>query len=1222
MRFSNNKFLLTVVLLCLTSVMAFGQGIVSGSISGTVVDQQGAAVVGAKVVAKDPATNREFTGTTNEVGLYRISGLPVGTYSLTITAPNFSGVSFKDVVVNSNRDTALAATQLKVGGENVAVTVEDAAPIIETSTSQVASSFDAKKFAEIPVGAGNFDRLALLIPGVANNTDSGFGNTNGADLSVNGQRTRSNNFQLDGQSNNDNSVSGPQVFINNPDLIAEFQVVTNNFSAEYGRNMGSVVNYVTKSGSNAFHGSAFEFYTGNWADARVNEERSGTFGYCNPDQALNTPTPYAPGGCGTAPDPVTGLNTKKVPDVPRFVDNRFGGSLGGPIWKDKAWFFGSYVNQRTRQTQTPFNSTPGIVPTPAGIASLAAAFPGSPAVAALQAFGPYAIAEGNPTPLGNATILNISDGVTSTPVEFAGVTRSLPLLQNAEQWSVRGDWQISNKDRFFARYVNQENIVTNASGLARGAVGAVVDVPSLTRQIGLDYTRSWTNNFVQQLRFSYSRADVGFEGGPLDCLRAGILSCNSSIQFAGTGNTNANFGLQNTFPQGRLVNNTQYQSNNTWVLGRHTLKFGGEYDRQRSPSTFLPSVNGIFTFAGSGANGDCATLVAAGATAASGTACAFSNFIANRPSQMQITDGPFSFNFKEQDLAFYLQDDWKVRDNLTLNLGLRWEWNQQAVNLLHNLTTAQQTGSSPFWDTTLPLDRTTVPAVPEDLNNWGPNVGFAYTPRFWKSLFGEDKTVIRGGFRIAYDPSFYNIFLNMATAAPVVNAGSLVGLGVAPGLPGVPSGESLRAAGFLGFIPTGADPGTRAQTQVTSNFHNPYSEQWSFGVQREVTRNVAYEISYVGNHTVGNFQSINANPLINTLATDFPSLLPAGITPCATAGAPGLGRVDCNRRLVRVRANTAFSIYHSLQQQLRVQNYHGVTASFSHTWSRAIDNASEIFGTLAGGNTNAFAANPFDPNRGERALSGNSFPHLLSFFYIYELPFSKNQSGIMGKILGGWQWNGTWNYSTGQPWTPNQTQGTNNYCDAGFDTQFIGWGSCRPFLSNPNAAVDAVGLLCDGTVDTCPIPGAAPGTFVAAPLNTPVSFYDPCLGSGGDPTTACAVGTSTLDAFNMIYNDQTSALFFGNPFGNYPRNRLFGQSFNQWNMGLFKNTKITEKVKIQLQANVLNVFNRQFRGTPDPLVEDGNLASLGTFGNNFSSVATPTPVRTRRRLELGLKIIF
>ena len=1200
MRFNNNKFLLTVVLLCLTSVMAFGQGIVSGSISGTVVDQQGAAVVGAKVVAKDPATNREFTGTTNEVGLYRISGLPVGTYSLTITAPNFSGVSFKDVVVNSNRDTALAATQLKVGGENVAVTVEDAAPIIETSTSQVASSFDAKKFAEIPVGAGNFDRLALLIPGVANNTDSGFGNTNGADLSVNGQRTRSNNFQLDGQSNNDNSVSGPQVFINNPDLIAEFQVVTNNFSAEYGRNMGSVVNYVTKSGSNAFHGSAFEFYTGNWADAKVNEERSGVFGFCEPGQALGTITPYS--------DPVTGCVKATTP---RYVDNRFGGSLGGPIWKDKAWFFGSYVNERTRQTQTPFFSTPNLVPTPAGVSALAAAFAGSQGVAALQAFGPAAITEGNPifTPV---TTLMISNGTTAVPVEFGVVGRSLPLLQNAEQWSVRGDWQMSNKDRFFARYVNQDNLVTNASGVARGAVGAVVDVPSVTRQIGLDYTRSWTNNLVQQLRFSYSRADVGFEGGPLDCLRSGILSCNSSIQFAGTGNINAAFGLQNSFPQGRLVNNTQYQSNNTWVLGRHTLKFGGEYDRQRSPSTFLPNVNGTFTFSGSGANGDCGTLTGVetaatytatgqtGITAAqaAGTACAFSNLIANRPSQMQLTDGPFSFNFKEQDLAFYLQDDWKVRDNLTLNLGLRWEWNQQAVNLLHKLTTLQQTGSSPFWDATLPLDRTTVPAVPEDLNNFGPNVGFAYTPRFWKSLFGEDKTVVRGGFRVAYDPSFYNIFLNMATAAPVVNAGSLVGLGVAPGLPGVPSGESLRAAGFLGFIPTGADPGTRAQTQVTSNFHNPYSEQWSFGVQREVTRNVAYEISYVGNHTVGNFQSINANPLINTLATDFPSLVPAGITPCATAGAPGLGRVDCNRRLVRVRANTAFSLYHSLQQQLRVQNYHGLTAAFSHTWSRAIDNASEIFGTLAGGNTNAFAANPFDPNRGERALSGNSFPHLLSFFYIYELPFYKNQPGIVGKILGGWQWNGTWNYSTGQPWTPNQTQGTNNYCDAGFDTQFIGWGSCRPFLSNPNAPVDRVGICTDHTLADCGL----------VDFNLTDTLGNPI------PVSASEV--------NMIYNEQEAALFFGNPFGNYPRNRLFGQSFNQWNMGLFKTTNITEKVKIQLQANMQNVFNRQFRGTPDPLIEDGSLAVLGTFGNNFSSVATPTPARTRRRLELGLKIIF
>jgi hypothetical protein len=1192
------KFRATSVLLMLLLIpsLLVGQGLVLGSISGAANDSSGAAIADAKITAKQEGTNREFTTTTSQAGLFRLSGLPVGNYSLTVEAPSFSTIKAQTVIVNSNRDTSMGTLVLKPTQEEITVTVEGAAPMIERSSSQVTNSFNARAAADLPLGnGGNFDRLALLIPGVASGGDNQFTNTNGADISVNGQRTRSNNFQIDGQANNDNSVAGPQFFVNNPDLIGEFQVVTNNFSAEYGRNMGSVINYVTKSGTNAFHGTVFEFYQGNFTDAKINEERSGVFGFCEPGQAVGTVTPYTgPSGCAAA-------------NTPRFVDNRFGGTLGGPIWKDKAWFFGSYVMQRIRQSQPPFNSTPSIVPTPTGLAALASALPGSPAVTALQAFGPYAITQGNPIPIGNPVVLNVSDGVTVVPVEFAGIQRSLPNLFNDEQWSIRGDWQLSNKDRLFGRYLREETANTNASGLARGAVGAVVDVPSVTQQVGIDYSRSWTSNLVMQLRVGYSRADIGFDGGPIGCSAevATLQDCYSSIQFAGANSLNANFGLANNFPQGRLVNNTQYQGNNTWVVGRHTLKFGGEYDRQRSPNVFLPNINGTFTFRGAGANSSCGTFAGISTLAplgssladaqAAATACGFSNFLQNTPGQFTITDGNPRVEFKEQDMGFYFQDDWRIKDNLTLNLGLRWEWNEQAINLLHEMTVAQQTGSSPFWDTTLPLDRTTVPSVPEDRNNFGPNIGVAWIPKIWPGLFGDGKTVFRGGYRIAYDPAFYNMFLNVLSAAPVVNAGAINGLGVAPGLPTSepPTGNSLRAAGVLSLIPVGTDPGLRAQTQVSQDFHNPYSQQWSFGLQREINRSIAYEVRYVGNHTVGNFQSINGNPRIDLLAAEFPNLLPAGTSPCATVGAPGVGRVDCDRSLVRVRSNTSFSIYHGLQQELRVQDWHSFSGGLSHTWSRAIDNVSEIFATIAGGNTNSFAANPFDPNVNERGVGGNSYPHVVTFFWLYDLPIYKDQQGVLGKMLGGWNFNGTFRYTSGQPYTPIQFNGSNSVCDAGFSTQFnSSLETCRPFLSNPNAAADTVGLCTDRTLADCGL----------------VDFYT------GTATTA--------DAVHIIYNEDEAAHFFGTPFGTLSRNTLRGQTFNQWNMALFKNTKITERVNFQLQAVLQNVFNRQFRGSPDPLVEDGNLANNGSYGNNFFSVATITPQSTRRRLQLGAKIIF
>jgi hypothetical protein len=955
---------------------------------------------------------------------------------------------------------------------------------------------------------------------------------------------------------------------------------------------------VTKAGTNKFHGTAFEFFTGNWADARINEEKNAVFGYCPANLPVGSDTPFAPAiagdpdsGCGTVRDSFG--RRFQAPEISRYVDNRFGGTLGGPIWKDKAWFFGSYVMQRIRNKQTPSQSGSSITPTPTGLATLAAAFPGNPSVAFINTYGPFAIADGNPQVVGTPTTLTVSDGVTAVPVEFSPISRQLPGLFNDQQWTVRGDWQISNKDRFFARYLREDTDNVNASGT--GWNGTRVDVPAVTNQIGLDYTRLWTNNFTMQLRLSYSRADVGFEGGPLQCFRAALIDCPSRINFTGAG-VNAPFGQATNLPQGRLVNNTQYQGNSVWVIGRHNLKFGGEYGRQRSPNVFLPNINGAFTFRGSTAAAQCGRFAGISAGA---TACGFSNFLANTPNTLQLADSPSNgnFQFKEQDMAFYFQDDWRIKDNLTLNLGLRWEWNQQAINLLHDLTVAQQTGPAPFWNTSLSLDRTTLPKIPEDLNNFSPNIGFAYTPRFWKSIFGEDKTVIRGGFRIAYDPEFYNIFLNVATAAPVVNLGTVTTgnatAGFAAGLPGTATGAGLRAAGYLGLIPVGSDPGLRSQTRVSNNFHNPYAEQWSLGVQRSINSKVAYEIRYVGNHTIGNFMTVNANPRITELAADFPTLLPSGITPCTTAGSPGLGRVDCNRSLVRERTNAAYSIYHSLQQEIRVQNWHGLSSGMNWSWSKALDNVSEIFSTLAGGNGVAASQNPFDISRAERGVGGTSYTHTATIYWIYDLPWYKNQSGILGHALGGWQWNGTWRYDTGQPFNPIQGI-SSSYCDATFNATFFGADTCRPIATGSNAPIDSVGFCSDRALPDCGL----------TDFNT------------GLATTASAV--------SWIFNDDEAANFLGSPFLGVGRNTFTGQSYSQVNLGLIKTTKVTESVNVKLQVNLVNAFNRQFRGVPDPFIDDGqfdpaNGLTQGSFMNNFFNASG---AQTRRRLTLGLKIVF
>jgi hypothetical protein len=641
-------------------------------------------------------------------------------------------------------------------------------------------------------------------------------------------------------------------------------------------------------------------------------------------------------------------------------------------------------------------------------------------------------------------------------------------------------------------------------------------------------------------------------------------------------------------PQGRIINVYSVTDNASWQVGKHTLKLGGEYDKQRSPNVFLPDVNGSYTFAD------------------------FNHLLANSPDNALIVAGDPRLPFKENDLAFYMQDDWRVKDNLTLNLGLRWEWFQQAINLLHDRTVANQTSANPLWDPTLPLSRTTVPYIPQALHNFSPVVGFAWTPRRFKKGFGEDKTVIRGGFRIAYDPSFYNIFLNTATRAPVVNSATLPG-GV-PGvmLPSSPIGSAV-AAQLLPLVPVGPgiDPGKRSQTLVSPNFHNPYTEQWNFGIQRSISPRVVAEVRYVGNHDVGNFQNLNGNPAIGPLiATGFGKFT-AGVAPCTDPTMPGfaggLGYADCTHRRVTLRSNTAFSIYHSLQSQLRMASWHGITATASYTFSKVIDNTSEVYSSGAGGNTLSFAQNPFDTNRGERAVSGYDFPHVFGLTFIYDFPFYKNGKGFAGKILGGWQLNSTYRYTTGQAYTTVDSRFDGNgasLCDP-TATMSTFYDACRPILSNPGAPLASVGI-CDPT----------------APSGCSVLNY-----LTGAPTSASAV--------HWIVNDNTAAAAFGSPFRGAGRNILRGQPISTTNLSMFKNVKLTERVTFQLRATVYNLTNTQYLGNPDPLVLDvtpapGSPVPIGSFQNvfynpnggfTFSANCVYDGI-CQRRLEFGGKIIF
>jgi hypothetical protein len=1154
------RFLFAAVVCFGLGTRAFSQGIATGSISGTVIDPSGAAVPGAHVKAVSSSTNQEFSGDTNENGYINFRSVPPGAYKITITASSFRQAILEGVEVTVAHDTNLGAVRLELGQVGETVQVEGAAPLIESTTSQVTTSFSSQATTDLPLG-GSYDQLTLLIPGVADTGSNSFSNSNGASFSSNGLRGRSNNFQIDGQSNNDNSVAGPSIFLGNQDALDEVSVITNQFSVEYGRASGSVVNYVTKSGTNDFHGSAFEYFTGSHWDSHDNLE--------------------------TASD-----------TIPRYVENRFGGSFGGPIKRNKAWFFFTPYFDRVRTAGSPSTSGSTITPTPAGLTELAAAFPGNPAVAALQAIGPYAVTAGNPHPNAAPVTKIVSDGVTSAPIDFSTFERNVPSLFNDREFTGRVDVQLTNKDRVGARYIFQQNILTGATG--RFAQGVWVDIPARDQQIALDWTRDFNSRVVNQVRYSFSRANFGFEGGSFpNCLRSNIFDCPTGITLQGT---NSVFGTQNNLPQGRIINNTQVQDNASWQLGRHTLKFGGEYYKQRSPNVFLPNIDGTYIFSGGGSKpgGSCTTQFAATLSVFDSTVCSFSRFLANTPTQLNLTDGPPSFNFKEFDLAFYAGDDWHVKENLTINLGLRWEYSSQAVNLLHDLSVKNQGGSNPFWDTSLPANVTTVPEIPNHYKYFGPSVGIAWKPH----IFGlrGDKTVIRAGYRITYDPAFYNIFLNVATAAPVVNAGSIT------------SGAKLPNSGFLGsdvralnlgLIPTGPgiNPGSRNNTRVSNDFHEPYTQNWTLGVQREITNQIVFEVRYAGNRVNGNFQTLNANPsLAGLIDNGFSSFIPASVSACSTAGTPGFAsaRANCDFTNVRLRANTAWSNYNGLQTELRIRNWHGLTAGFAFTFSKTLDNNSEIFSTFSGGNTVAGAQNPFDTSAGEKALSGLDFPKTASIFFIYELPFYKGQHGFLGHLLGGYQMNGTYRFSVGQLWTPATFTGSNSSCQNSFDNSFFSAvSSCRMFNGNLKAKVDTVGQCTDPAAPDCGL----------------VDLFT------GAPTTVSAV--------RWIYNDDTADQFFGSPYGNSRRNPGYrGSNVSTVNYSMFKTTKLTERLSLRLEAQVYNLFNHRFLGVPDPIIDDLNLANGGSFGNNFFNPSGGDYTNVvlnglgRRRLILGGKFTF
>jgi hypothetical protein len=473
--------------------------------------------------------------------------------------------------------------------------------------------------------------------------------------------------------------------------------------------------------------------------------------------------------------------------------------------------------------------------------------------------------------------------------------------------------------------------------------------------------------------------------------------------------------------------------------------------------------------------------------------------------------------------------------------------------------------------------------------------------------------VFRGGFRIAYDFAYYNLATNVQGSAPFTNLAT-----INSGLPNISdlSGGNIAAALFP-LAPKG-NPGVATELQFGPNFRNPYSQQWNLGIQRQIGNKMAAEVRYVGNHDVANFQEVNGNPDILPLVNNgFSNLIPQGLTPCMDTTLPGggfqgpglppavdqfgnpVGYANCNFSRVIQYANTGYSIYHGLQTQFRLQNWHGFTGQASYTFSKTIDNASEAFST-GGGTVFALAQNPFDISRAERGVSNYDFPHVFGLLWVYDLPSWHQQGGVLGHLLGGWEINGTYRYTSGQPWTVEQNA-SQGLCDP---TNFTGGtlDTCRPILNNASAPFNSVGQ--------CMNPGAADCGLVSVNSGGPIA----------------------LNQAHWIINDVNAATFFGSPFLGVGRNTERGQPISTVNLAVFKNTKITERFTIQFQAEAFNLFNHQWLGIPIQNVNNaantvagvnqfGSLAFNNNGGDTFAGNIITDGI-ARRRLQFGAKLIF
>jgi hypothetical protein len=1131
---------LVAILLLAVPLRSFAQAGV-GELAGEVTDVSKAVVARASVKLTNNATGQVREATTTSSGNYRFTFLPiVGTYTLSVTAPGFETFRATNIVLTVGTTTAQDAT-LTVGAAQQTVTVAGTAEEqVQTDTGTVSQLIDSSIWKNSPLDVRSQNTFVNLVAGATPD------NTTGRGAAVSGARTGTGNFLVEGLDNNDQGLGGGAhggaVTTISPDAIQEYRVLTHDYPAEYGRTGGFATDTVMKSGTNTFHGSLFDY---------------------NRIQALAANSFFS----------------NRAGLIDHLVRNQFGGSVGGPIYKDKTFFFASVEIQHQRtgnpvtgESFTPqflnFVSTGGfekfMESDPAGfcVVNSGVACPGAlpgtghlgPIFTALQKAEPTAV------PLATQQLTNVGSGITTYGITYPVAINGLATATDADAYNqnratLKIDHQLTSRDQLsFVYLLDLDNELATTGGGA-GNFGPPVTNYGGAQHFGASWIHNFSPTLLNEFRAGYQRHVRNFSVPGA----AGVPSIYSADALY------VGFGAASGFPQLFTENQFEYLDTITKSFKAHTFKGGFQFIRTRNGSSFYNDVNGSFIFNGGedlvtdGAFGqESDTAVFGGPTYGS-----FYEISASVDPTTGTAPDPYR-GYRANEFAAFFQDDWKVTPRLTINAGLRWEYFGPPHNFRPGLD------SNVYFGTGSSVTPTSNPFFPtgafaaavqgatfiqknnniwnKDTNNFAPRFGFSY------DLLGNAKLVMRGGFGIGFDRLYNNVYENIRFNAPHFadnNFGALDnGVAAAPAYqPG------LYAIPFTGNNQLAAFGGKPTPRHIDQNLVTAYYEQFHYGFEYELAPGYVLETDYIG--TLGR-KLVGLDDINNfdgRTACSGSSLQPAckGVTYPTT-------RINTIFNSDNYRNNGFSSNYNGLQVSLRKGFSNGLQLLANYTYSKALDEVSDVF-SLRSGNTG-----PTDTQNPGKDYGPADFDLKNNFVFTGNYTEQWKKDNL---LLGGWSVSPILTVASGAPIA---------LIDTADDPNKDGRLNDRPQFGLTGSLKNAI------THKTGPADGfLKPGSFV--PVGVQVKS------SSGSPIYVCSNG----------------ALFCDSPLG---KNPLYGPRDINLDFGIIKHFNFRENQSFTFEGNFFNLFNHPVFNPPD-----GNITS-GTFGQSTSTM------NNSRQTQLALRYDF